>query len=160
MDQIATGRDCDVSLLDDGRVLRRMRRGASTEAEAETMRALADAGYPVPRVFSAVGQDLVMERIEGPSLAEAVFGGALSVSAGGDLLARLHHDLHALAWPGGESLLHMDLHPLNVLMSDDGLARCHGQGNCTEVCPMELEPSGSILKLRRRATLRLLGFGG
>ena len=120
MDQIATGRDCDVYLLDDGRVLRRMRRGASTEAEAETMRALADAGYPVPRVFSAVGQDLVMERIEGPSLAEAVFGGALSVSDGGDLLARLHHDLHALAWPGGESLLHMDLHPLNVLMSDDG----------------------------------------
>jgi fumarate reductase iron-sulfur subunit len=47
----------------------------------------------------------------------------------------------------------------SVLMSDDGLARCHGQGNCTEVCPMELEPSGSILKLRRRATFRLFGCG-
>ncbi len=46
----------------------------------------------------------------------------------------------------------------SVLMSDDGLARCHGQGNCTEVCPMELEPSGAIMKLRRRATFRLVGF--
>jgi aminoglycoside phosphotransferase (APT) family kinase protein len=120
MDQIATGRDCDVYLLDDRRILRRMRHGVSTEAEAETMWALADAGYPVPRVYSAVGQDMVMERIDGPSLAQAVFSGALSVSDGGALLARLHHDLHALPWPGGEPLLHMDLHPLNVLMSDNG----------------------------------------
>ena len=46
----------------------------------------------------------------------------------------------------------------SVLMSDDALARCHGQGNCTDVCPMGLEPSGSILKLRRRAVARLFGF--
>src|SRR5713226_9434074 len=36
-----------------------------------------------------------------------------------------------------------------VLLSDDALARCHGQGNCTEVCPMELAPTTSILRLRR-----------
>jgi fumarate reductase iron-sulfur subunit len=44
-----------------------------------------------------------------------------------------------------------------VLLSDDALARCHGQGNCTEVCPMELAPSTSIQRLRRMATRRLLG---
>jgi fumarate reductase iron-sulfur subunit len=46
----------------------------------------------------------------------------------------------------------------SVLLSDDALARCHGQGNCTEVCPMELAPTTSILRLRRRGTRRLLGL--
>jgi fumarate reductase iron-sulfur subunit len=45
-----------------------------------------------------------------------------------------------------------------VLLSEDALTRCHGQGNCTEVCPMGLAPSASIIRLRRRAALRLLGL--
>lgn len=44
-----------------------------------------------------------------------------------------------------------------VLLSDDALARCHGQGNCTAVCPMSLAPSSSIAHLRRLAVRRLLG---
>jgi fumarate reductase iron-sulfur subunit len=48
----------------------------------------------------------------------------------------------------------------NVLLSDDGLGRCHGQGNCTEVCPMELAPSTSILRLRRTAIRRMFGGEG
>jgi fumarate reductase iron-sulfur subunit len=47
----------------------------------------------------------------------------------------------------------------SVLLSDDGLARCHGQGNCTEVCPMGLAPMRSIVRLRQLATARLLGVG-
>jgi fumarate reductase iron-sulfur subunit len=47
----------------------------------------------------------------------------------------------------------------SVLLSEDALARCHGQGNCTEVCPMELAPTTSILRLRGMATRRLLGSG-
>src|SRR5262249_27752210 len=39
----------------------------------------------------------------------------------------------------------------SVLLSDDALARCHGQGNCTEVCPQGLEPTTSIIPLRRMA---------
>jgi fumarate reductase iron-sulfur subunit len=46
-----------------------------------------------------------------------------------------------------------------VLLGDDALARCHGQGNCTEVCPMGLAPTASIIRLRRLATRRLLGLG-
>jgi succinate dehydrogenase / fumarate reductase iron-sulfur subunit len=76
---------------------------------------------------------------------------------------------HNAAFPGPAALnraftLQMDRRDAGrearwvVLMSDDGLARCHGQGNYTEVCPMGLEPSGSILKPRRRAAFRLLGF--
>jgi fumarate reductase iron-sulfur subunit len=45
-----------------------------------------------------------------------------------------------------------------VLLSDDALARCHGQGNCTEVCPMGLAPTTSIIRLRRLATRELLGL--
>jgi fumarate reductase iron-sulfur subunit len=47
----------------------------------------------------------------------------------------------------------------SVLLSDDALARCHGQGNCTEVCPMDLSPSRSIHRLRAMGTRRLLGLG-
>ena len=45
-----------------------------------------------------------------------------------------------------------------ALLGDDALGRCHGQGNCTDVCPMEISPTGSILRLRRLATRRLLGL--
>ena len=44
------------------------------------------------------------------------------------------------------------------LLGDDALARCHGQGNCTEVCPQGLTPTTSIIRLRQLATRRLLGL--
>lgn len=46
----------------------------------------------------------------------------------------------------------------SVLLSDDGLARCHGQGNCTDVCPQGLAPTSSIIRLRQMATRRLFGL--
>jgi fumarate reductase iron-sulfur subunit len=42
-----------------------------------------------------------------------------------------------------------------AVLSDDALARCHGQANCTEVCPMGLSPTDSIFRLRRMAVARL-----
>ena len=42
-----------------------------------------------------------------------------------------------------------------VLLAEDSLVRCHGQANCTAVCPMEISPTESILALRRRAVARL-----
>jgi fumarate reductase iron-sulfur subunit len=48
-------------------------------------------------------------------------------------------------------------HRWRVLLGDDALARCHGQGNCTEVCPMGLSPAESIRRLRRLAVARLFG---
>jgi fumarate reductase iron-sulfur subunit len=46
----------------------------------------------------------------------------------------------------------------SVLLGADALARCHGQGYCTDVCPMEIAPTTSIRRLRRMATRRLFGF--
>lgn len=42
-----------------------------------------------------------------------------------------------------------------IMLSEDTLIRCHGQATCTEVCPMGISPTESILALRRRAALRL-----
>ena len=46
----------------------------------------------------------------------------------------------------------------SVLLGDDALARCHGQGNCTEVCPQGLAPTTSIIRLRQMATRRVFGL--
>lgn len=45
------------------------------------------------------------------------------------------------------------------LLSEDALWRCHSQATCTEVCPMELSPTDSILRLRRHAVLSLFPIG-
>jgi len=44
-----------------------------------------------------------------------------------------------------------------LALAEDALVRCHAQGNCTAVCPMEIEPTTSILALRRRALRQLFG---
>jgi fumarate reductase iron-sulfur subunit len=44
-----------------------------------------------------------------------------------------------------------------VLGGDDALTRCHGQGGCTDVCPMGLSPTRSIIRLRQMAVRRLVG---
>ena len=43
-----------------------------------------------------------------------------------------------------------------VLLGDDALPRCHGQGGCTDVCPMGLSPTRSIIRLRQMAVRRLV----
>ncbi|KQW53555.1 hypothetical protein ASC77_04590 [Nocardioides sp. Root1257] len=123
MELLGTGRDADVFALGPDRVLRRSRDGRSSEREAGLMRQLVDLGYPLPRVHSAAGPELVMDRVDGPTLGEALLIGAVDASHGAGLLAGLHRDLHDLAWPGagpGECLVHLDLHPLNVILTASG----------------------------------------
>jgi fumarate reductase iron-sulfur subunit len=38
-----------------------------------------------------------------------------------------------------------------VMLSEDTLTRCHTEMNCTDVCPMGISPTASILALRRLA---------
>jgi fumarate reductase iron-sulfur subunit len=45
-----------------------------------------------------------------------------------------------------------------MLIDDDALPRCHGQGACTDVCPMGLSPTRSIIRLRQMAVRRLVGL--
>jgi succinate dehydrogenase/fumarate reductase iron-sulfur protein len=43
-----------------------------------------------------------------------------------------------------------------AVFGEDGVWRCHTQGQCTAVCPMELSPADSILALRRLQARSLL----
>lgn len=120
MELIASGRDADVYAYADGLVLRRYRDGRPAGEEAEIMRRLALAGYPVPDVHRTSGPDLVMERVEGPTLANAMVREGLATAEGARVLADLHDRLHALELADGGTLVHLDLHPLNVILGSDG----------------------------------------
>ncbi|MFB7513251.1 phosphotransferase [Streptomyces sp. NPDC056144] len=130
MELIARGRDADVYAVDESRVLRRYRDGRRTGHEAPLMAFLQAAGYPVPKVYEATGTDLVMERLHGPTLMEAVERAPWRVGAFGRTLGALHDRLHAIAAPGwlpkrfsretGDRVLHLDLHPGNVMLTDRG----------------------------------------
>jgi aminoglycoside phosphotransferase (APT) family kinase protein len=128
---IASGRDADIFEFGPGRVLRRSRNGRSLVAEARTMEFVRSHGYPAPEVFqvSDNGCDLVMERIEGPTMVDMGASRPWRIRSMGRELALLHESLHRLPAPSwlpkapfgdGDRLLHMDLHPLNVLMGATG----------------------------------------
>lgn len=125
---LARGRDADVFDIGDGRVLRRYRREGSTLDEAAVMELAAAHGYPVPRVHEVAGPAIVMDRVDGPTLMAEVVRNPWRIPWGGRLLAELHRRLHAVPAPdwlpsrlgGGPSVVHMDLHPLNVVLSPSG----------------------------------------
>jgi len=121
---IAAGREADIFALDDRRVLRRYRNGDDTTVEARIMAYVGDLGYPVPEVFRAHGPDLVMDRLTGPTMAQALFAGHLDTAGAARMLAGLLEHLHGLAvWPEaapGDSVLHLDLHPENIMLTERG----------------------------------------
>lgn len=86
---LGAGRTALVFGLDDGRVLRRYVGGADATAEAEIMMFVQRFGYPVPAVESAEGADIVMERIDGPTMLELLLDSRLDPSSGGAMLAEL-----------------------------------------------------------------------
>jgi aminoglycoside phosphotransferase (APT) family kinase protein len=106
-------------------VLRRYRDGwGDARAEAEVMEHVRAHGYPAPRVRTATRTDLVVERLSGPTMLEAIAAGALPPTEAGAELARLLHALHALpprrSTDPATRVLHLDLHPENVLLTPDG----------------------------------------
>jgi len=84
---------------------------------------VAAHGFPVPEVFAAAGKDLVMERLHGPVILDAVAAQAYDTHEAGRVLADLHTRLHAVPSRSGdpdERVLHLDLHPANVVLTPDG----------------------------------------
>jgi aminoglycoside phosphotransferase (APT) family kinase protein len=128
---LASGRDADIFEYGPGLVLRRSRDGRSVTGEAQTMEYLHAQGYPVPAVeeVSDDGHDLVMERIAGRSMVEAIEAAPWTVRRQAATLAELHVRLHEVAPPAflpqapigaGTQIVHMDLHPLNVMIGPQG----------------------------------------
>lgn len=127
---IASGRDADIFAYGQDLVVRRSRRGRSMEREAKVMQYVAAHGYPAPRVedVRADGLELVMERIDGPTMLDVLSRRPWTIRTNAARLAALHERLHAIAAPdwldgflgGGGSVVHLDLHPLNVILSRNG----------------------------------------
>jgi aminoglycoside phosphotransferase (APT) family kinase protein len=124
---IASGRASDIYDLGDGRVLRRFKEGGDPEREALVMRHAGASGYPVPKVLEVKSDSLVLERIQGPTMVEAIRGRMSTLERSASVLADLHKHLHEIGPPPamtsqgpGDRLLHLDLHPNNVIVSETG----------------------------------------
>lgn len=98
------------------------------------MEYVRSCGYPVPAIESVSddGTEIVMERVDGPSMVEAMSRRPWpwALRRHGQVLADLHRRLHDLAAPSwlpdapvgraGDRVVHLDLHPLNVILGRRG----------------------------------------
>jgi aminoglycoside phosphotransferase (APT) family kinase protein len=127
---LASGRDGDIYEYAPGLVLRKTRDGRSIEHEARVMQYVAERGYPVPAVkeVRAAGAELVMERIDGPMMMDAMMMRPWTMPRYVTMLGDLHDQLHEIEAPpwlpqlpdNGDRLVHLDLHPMNVMLSPRG----------------------------------------
>ena len=126
---LASGRDGDIFEYGPGLVVRRSKTARSLASEARILTYVAERGFPVPAVHELreEGTELVLERVDGPLLVDTASKPWSSSRAMG-VLADLHDQLHALeapewlsTFPGcretSRRVVHLDLHPLNVIMS-------------------------------------------
>lgn len=128
---IASGRDADIYEAGPGLVMRRSRDGRSLAYEAKIMEYVRSHGFPVPEVqgVNGDGTEMVMERLHGVSMLDGLAHRPWRLRSTGAQLADLHQRLHEIVAPGwmaaapsgaGERVVHLDLHPLNVMMTDRG----------------------------------------
>jgi aminoglycoside phosphotransferase (APT) family kinase protein len=116
---IAAGRASEIVDLGDGRVLRRFKRPGRPAREAAVMTHARAHGFPVPEVLEVLDDALILERIDGPTMLADLRRLPWRGIRHARTLARLHERLHAIPFEG-EQLLHLDLHPNNVLLAEEG----------------------------------------
>lgn len=96
--------------------------------EAAVMQHVREHGYPAPRVFEVSGSEIVMERIDGPTMLTEFGSKPWNILKHARTIGQLLHLLHSLPAPDwlrrkhdtGETIVHMDLHPDNVMLTSDG----------------------------------------
>ncbi|MDQ4034866.1 MAG: phosphotransferase [Chloroflexota bacterium] len=110
------GRASHVTDLGDGTVLRV---GGDPEREARIMEHARARGFAVPAVRELRDGGMVLDRVDGPTMADELRRRPWQLPRQIRVLADLHDALHAIAYDGG-SLLHFDLHPENVMLGPGG----------------------------------------
>ena len=127
---LASGRAAQIFEYGNDRVLRRSLNGFSFAYEANVMEMARAFGVPVPAVHELRANDteIVMDRIVGPTMVDWILHGPWRIRSASTILAELHEAVHKIAAPswlrdsgdGGGALIHLDLHPLNVMMGPKG----------------------------------------
>ena len=79
-----------------GEVLRRYREPRDTEREVAAMEHARAHGYPVPAARALSDTDIVMERVDGPTMLDDLARRPWSLAVARATLARLHKQLHEI----------------------------------------------------------------
>jgi aminoglycoside phosphotransferase (APT) family kinase protein len=165
---LAAGRDADIFEYGPGRVLRRSREGRSMMHEARVMEYVRAQGFPVPAVeeVSEDGLDMVMERIDGADMVAVMAKRPWEIRRQGRLLADLHLRLHELTAPEwlrdapmgqGDRLLHLDFHPLNVMLGPRGPVVIDWTNACRGDPTVDVALAWVLMAAGEVPTNRLLG---
>lgn len=125
---LGSGRASEIFDLGQGRVLRRLRFPGDTLAEGAVMQHARSFGFPVPQVHEVTATEMVMDRVDGPTMLDDLIATSSRAAAHAASLADLHRRLGAVPAPmwlrrpftEGDRLVHLDLHPGNVILSADG----------------------------------------
>ena len=97
---LTSGTWADVYALDDERVLRRYREARDAMPEVELLRHVRAHDFPAPDVLDAHGSDIVMNRLHGPTLLQALGAAEITLA--------------------DAAQVHLDLHPGNVVLTEHG----------------------------------------
>jgi aminoglycoside phosphotransferase (APT) family kinase protein len=125
---IGTGRTADVFEHGPAQVLRRYREPRDTRREVAAMEHARSHGYPVPAARALNETEIVMDRLAGPTMLNDLGRRPWRLDRHAETLAALHRRLHEIEAPDwlpapvgeGKSLLHLDLHPDNVMLTSKG----------------------------------------
>jgi Ser/Thr protein kinase RdoA (MazF antagonist) len=125
---IGSGRSADVYEFGDGEVLRRYRESRDTEREVAGMEHARRHGFPVAEARALNDTEIVMRRLHGPTMLDELGRRPWLLGRQAALLSSLHRRLHAIEAPEwllapvgeGTQMLHLDLHPDNVILTPEG----------------------------------------